>query len=484
MKAYMQRMGRSLMLPVATLPVAALFMGIGYWIDPSGWGGNNVAAAFLIKAGGTILDNLGLLFAVGLAFGMSRDKDGSAALAGVVAFLTPITLLNTEAVAIFTKVTPEEVNIAFGAIGYGNVFIGIISGLVAAAMYNRFSQVKLPMAISFFSGKRLVPIITAALMAVICVLLIFIWPPVYNALVSFGEAISGMGAVGAGLYGFFNRLLIPTGLHHALNNVFWFDLAGIDDIGKFWASEGVKGITGRYQAGFFPIMMFGLPAGAFAIYRQARPEKKKVTGSLMLAAGVAAFFSGVTEPLEFAFMFVAWPLYVVHAVLTGISMFIAATFQWTAGFNFSAGLIDFVLSLRVPIANQPFMLILLGLVMAIVYYSVFTFAIKKFDLMTPGREEDEEIMVDSSGTATLSTANKFAQQAEIIFEGIGGKENLRLVDNCTSRLRLTVNNSEKINQSKIKSAGVPGVKVIDKENVQVIVGTEVQFVADELSKLI
>ena len=484
MKAYMQRMGRSLMLPVATLPVAALFMGIGYWIDPSGWGGNNVAASFLIKAGGTILDNLGLLFAVGLAFGMSRDKDGSAALAGVVAFLTPITLLNTEAVAIFTKVTPEEVNIAFGAISYGNVFIGIISGLVAAAMYNRFSQVKLPMAISFFSGKRLVPIITAALMAVICVLLIFIWPPVYNALVSFGEAISGMGAVGAGLYGFFNRLLIPTGLHHALNNVFWFDLAGIDDIGKFWASEGVKGITGRYQAGFFPIMMFGLPAGAFAIYRQARPEKKKVTGSLMLAAGVAAFFSGVTEPLEFAFMFVAWPLYVVHAVLTGISMFIAATFQWTAGFNFSAGLIDFVLSLRVPIANQPFMLILLGLVMAIVYYSVFTFAIKKFNLMTPGREEDEEIMVDSSGTATLSTANKFAQQAEIIFEGIGGKENLRLVDNCTSRLRLTVNNSEKINQSKIKSAGVPGVKVIDKENVQVIVGTEVQFVADELSKLI
>ena len=228
-------------------------------------------------------------------------------------------------------------NIAFDAINNKNVFIGILAGLVAGAMYNRFSGVKLPMALSFFSGKRAVPIVTAGLMAIISALLIFVWPPVYDTLVSFGELISGMGALGAGLYGFFNRLLIPTGLHHALNNVFWFNLAGIDDIGKFWASEGVKGVTGMYQAGFFPVMMFGLPAGALAIYQCARPEKKKVTASLMLAAAFASFFIGVTEPLEFSFMFVAWPLYVVHAALTGISMFIAATFHWTAGFNFSAG---------------------------------------------------------------------------------------------------------------------------------------------------
>ncbi|OJG95450.1 PTS system, N-acetylglucosamine-specific IIBC component [Enterococcus thailandicus] len=472
-------MGRSLMLPVATLPVAALFMGIGYWIDPSGWGGNNILAAFLIKAGSTILDNLGLLFAVGLALGMSKDKDGSSALAGLVAFLTPMTLVSSASVALFTKVDVEQVNIAFGAINNKNVFIGILAGLVAAAMYNRFSKVKLPMALSFFSGKRAVPIVTAGVMTLISALLIFIWPPVYNTLVSFGELISGMGAVGAGLYGFFNRLLIPTGLHHALNNVFWFNLAGIDDIGKFWASEGTKGITGMYQAGFFPVMMFGLPAGALAIYQCARPEKKKQTASLMLAAAFASFFTGVTEPLEFSFMFVAWPLYVVHAALTGISMFVAALFHWTAGFNFSAGFIDFFLSLRVPIANKPYMLILLGLVMAVVYYVTFMFVIKKFNLMTPGREEGT-----GEETPDLATGNdKFSALADSIYAALGGASNVTSIDNCTTRLRLQVKDTKQVDQSKIKATGVPGLKVIDDQNIQVIVGTEVQFVADEMSKL-
>lgn len=483
MKAYMQKMGRSLMLPVATLPIAALFMGIGYWIDPSGWGGNNLLAAFLIKAGSTILDNLGILFAVGLALGMSKDKDGASALSGLVAFLVPMTLVNTASVAMFKGIEEDAVNIAFTAINNKNVFIGILAGLVAAAMYNRFSGVKLPMALSFFSGKRLVPIVTSFVMMVLSALLIFIWPPVYNGLVSFGEMISGMGAIGAGLYGLFNRLLIPTGLHHALNNVFWFNIAGIDDIGKFWASEGVKGVTGMYQAGFFPVMMFGLPAGAFAIYRAARPEKKKETASLMLAAGFASFFTGVTEPLEFSFMFVAWPLYVVHAILTGISMFVAATFQWTAGFNFSAGLIDFVLSLRVPIANQPYMLLVLGLIMAVVYYFTFTFVIKKFNLMTPGREEglgEESADIDQ----LLASGNdKFAVLASQIYTYLGGKDNVATIDNCTTRLRLQVNDTNLVDQGKIKATGVPGLKVIDDKNIQVIVGTEVQFVADEMNNI-
>ncbi|PAA99880.1 N-acetylglucosamine-specific PTS transporter subunit IIBC [Enterococcus canintestini] len=483
MKAYLQRIGRSLMLPVATLPVAALFMGIGYWIDPSGWGGNNILAAFLIKAGGTILDNLGILFAVGLAYGMSKDKDGAAALAGLVAFLTPMTLVNSNAVALFTKVDVEKVNVAFGAINNKNVFIGILAGLVAAAMYNRFSSVKLPMALSFFSGKRAVPIVTAGLMAIISALLIFIWPPVYNALVAFGEMISSMGPIGAGLYGFFNRLLIPTGLHHALNNVFWFNLAGIDDIGKFWASEGTKGITGMYQAGFFPVMMFGLPAGALAIYQCAKPEKKKVTASLMVAAAFASFFTGVTEPLEFSFMFVAWPLYVVHAALTGISMFIAATFHWTAGFNFSAGFIDFFLSLRVPIANKPYMLIVLGLIMAVVYYVTFMFVIKKFNLMTPGREEDEEEATEDIDQFVAAGDDKFATIANQIYNALGGAANVTSIDNCTTRLRLQVKDTGTVDQGKIKRTGMPGVKVIDDKNIQVIVGTEVQFVADEMTRL-
>lgn len=446
MKAYMQRMGRSLMLPVATLPVAALFSGIGYWIDPTGWGANNIVAAFLLKAGDSILANLGVLFAVGLALGMSKDKDGASALTGLVAFLVPMQLLNPAAIAAFQHIDLDKVNAAFTKMNNGNVFVGILAGLLAAAMYNRFSNVKLPMALSFFSGKRCVPIVTAALMLVVSAALMFIWPPIFGALVAFGETIAKMGAVGAGLYGFFNRLLIPTGLHHALNNVFWFNTAGIDDIGKFWANEGTKGITGMYQAGFFPVMMFGLPAGAYAIYRQSRPEKRKATASLMLAAAFASFFTGVTEPLEFSFMFVAWPLYVVHASLTGISMFVAALFYWTAGFNFSAGLVDFVLSLRVPIANQPLMLVVLGLIMAVVYYFVFTFVIKTFNLMTPGREEGE------------------------------GEEDLDLDASLGD-------NKFKADQDKIKATGVPGVRVIDKENIQVIVGTEVQFVADEMNKM-
>ncbi|WP_062532557.1 N-acetylglucosamine-specific PTS transporter subunit IIBC [Jeotgalibaca dankookensis] len=480
MKAYMQRMGRSLMLPVATLPIAALFMGIGYWIDPTAWGANNILAAFLIKTGGTILDNLGILFAVGLAIGMSKDKDGSSALAGLVAFLTPITLVSSSSVALFTG--QETVNVAFEAINNKNVFIGILAGLIAAAMYNRFSQVKLPMALAFFSGKRSVPIVTAGVMAVVSALLIFVWPPVYNALVSFGGMISGLGAVGAGLYGFFNRLLIPTGLHHALNNVFWFNLAGIDDIGKFWASEGIKGVTGMYQAGFFPVMMFGLPAGALAIYRSARPEKKKEVASLMIAAAFASFFTGVTEPLEFSFMFVAWPLFVVHAFLTGISLFIAATFQWTAGFNFSAGLVDFVLSLRVPIANQPLMLLVLGLVMAVVYYFTFMFVIKKFNLMTPGREESSPEDFENEETIAAGD-DKFAVMAGRLYEALGGIDNITSIDNCTTRLRLQVKDTSLVDQDMIKKTGVPGQKLIDATNYQVIVGTEVQFVADALAQL-
>lgn len=481
MKAYMQRMGRSLMLPVATLPVAALFSGIGYWIDPTGWGANNIVAAFLLKAGDSILANLGVLFAVGLALGMSKDRDGASALTGLVAFLVPMQLLNPAAIAAFQHIDVEKVNAAFTKMNNGNVFVGILAGLLAAAMYNRFSNVKLPTALSFFSGKRCVPIVTAALMLVVSAGLMFIWPPIFGALVAFGETIAKMGAVGAGLYGFFNRLLIPTGLHHALNNVFWFNTAGIDDIGKFWANEGTKGITGMYQAGFFPVMMFGLPAGAYAIYRQSRPEKRKATASLMLAAAFASFFTGVTEPLEFSFMFVAWPLYVVHAALTGISMFIAALFHWTAGFNFSAGLVDFVLSLRVPIANQPLMLVVLGLIMAVVYYFVFTFVIKTFNLMTPGREEgegEEDLDLDES-----FADNKFAALAARIYTGLGGAENVVSIDNCTTRLRLVVKDTAKADQDKIKATGVPGVRVIDKENIQVIVGTEVQFVADEMNKM-
>lgn len=488
MMNFLQRLGRSLMLPVAVLPAAAILMGIGYWIDPVGWGSENIAAAFLIKAGAAIIDNIPILFAVGVALGMAKNRDGSAALSGLVAFLTVTTLLSAGTVALFQGIDVEAVNPAFGKIG--NAFVGIISGLVAAQMYNRFSQVKLPDALAFFSGKRLVPIMTAFSMILVSVALYFIWPVVYTGLVGFGESISKLGAFGAGLYGFFNRLLIPTGLHHALNSVFWFDVAGINDIGNFWSGEGEKGVTGMYQAGFFPIMMFGLPAAALAMYHTAKTKRKKQAASLLLAAAFASFFTGVTEPLEFSFMFLAPVLYLVHAVLTGISLFIAATFQWTAGFGFSAGLVDFVLSSRLPLANQPYMLLVQGLGFGAIYYTIFRFMIVKLNLATPGRESEEVVDAVASETtegaaqsAPVASGGEYSAMATMIYEGLGGDQNVTGIESCITRLRVDVRNMDTVDQDQIKKAGVPGVKVVGPNHIQVIVGTNVQFVLDEIEKI-
>lgn len=482
MMKYLQRIGRSLMLPVAVLPAAAILMGIGYWIDPTGWGAESPIAAFLIKAGSSIIDNMAILFAVGVALGMSKDKDGSAALSGLVSYLVITTLLSTNSVAMLQGIAPEEVNAAFGKIG--NQFIGILSGLVAAAMYNRFSHVKLPDALAFFSGKRLVPIMSAVSMLVVSAMLFFIWPVIFTGLVSFGTAISKLDFAGAGLYGFFNRLLIPTGLHHALNSVFWFDVAGINDIGNFWSGKGTKGVTGMYQAGFFPVMMFGLPAAALAMYHTAKTKKKKQVASLMLAAGFASFFTGVTEPLEFSFMFVAPVLYVVHAALTGVSLAVAAAFNWTAGFGFSAGFVDFVLSSRLPLANAPYMLLVQGLVFAVLYYFLFRFLITKFNILTPGREDDsdesETILADPVAD---TKEDKFTVMAAKIYDGLGGDANVVSVDNCVTRLRVEVKDMAAVDQAKIKTTGVPGIKIVGPNSIQVIVGTSVQFVADAIEKM-
>ncbi|KRM61421.1 N-acetylglucosamine PTS, EIICBA [Paucilactobacillus vaccinostercus DSM 20634] len=476
MKTYLQRMGRSLQLPVAVLPAAALLVGIGHYM-PDSW----AVAQFLQAGGNAILGSLAILFAIGLAIGMSEEKDGAAALAGLVAYLVPIKVLDPSSVALLEGIKESQVDPSFASLS-SNVFIGIIAGLVAAGLYNRFHKTKLPMALSFFSGKRLVPILAAIVMLLFTILLLFVWPPVYEALVAFGKFIVGLGAAGAGLYGFFNRLLIPTGLHQALNAVFWFNTAGINDIGNFWAGKGVKGITGMYQAGFFPVMMFGLPAGAYAIYRNARPEKKAEVGGLMLAGAFASFFTGVTEPLEFSFMFVAWPLYVIHAVFTGLSLGFAALMHWTAGFSFSAGLVDFLLSFHLPIANRPYMLLVQGLVMAVIYYFGFDFAIKKFNLMTPGRETDE---LDASTPEIVTNDNddQYTVMAKKIYAAIGGKENIKVIDNCTTRLRLQLKDPQLVNQAAVRAAGVAGVNVLDETNVHIVVGTEVEFVARALTDI-
>ena len=466
------------MLPVACLPVAAILMGIGYWIDPSGWGANNIVAAFLLKAGGALIDNMAILFAIGVAVGMSDDNDGTAGLAGLVSWLMITTLLSTSVVAMFKGVEEAVVPAAFGKTQ--TQFIGILCGLIGAACYNKFKSTKLPDALSFFSGKRCVAIVTAGASLVATIILYFVWPVIYGALVAFGEAIMSTGAIGAGIYGFFNRLLIPFGLHHALNSVFWFDVAGINDIGKFWGTMegGILGQTGMYMSGFFPVMMFGLPAAALAMYHTAKENKKKVAAGLLMAAALSSFFTGVTEPLEFAFMFLAPALYAIHALLTGISMAIVALLPVRAGFNFSAGFVDWFLSFKAPFAENPLYLIPIGLVVAVVYYIVFRIVIVKFNLKTPGREDDD---IDEA-KVQLSNDN-FTEIAKIILEGVGGKENVTSVDNCITRLRLEIKDYTAVNEKMIKSAGVAGVIRPSKNAVQVIIGTKVQFVADEFKKL-
>ena len=490
MKAYMQKFAQSLMLPISILPVAGLLLGIASFIDPGAISGEgNSVANFLANGGLAILDNLPILFAVGLAFGMSKDKNGAAALSGLVSFLVVTNVLSTESMAKTLHMPEEKVNLAFGDIS--NVFVGIICGLVTAAIYNRFKDTKLPTAFAFFSGKRLVPILSATAMLVISLALMFMWPPVYNALVMFGEFISKLGPTGAGLYGFFNRLLLPFGLHHALNQVLWFDIAGINDIANFWSSKGEQGITGRYQAGLFPIMMFGLPAAALAIWKNAEKRNKKVVGSLMLAAGLASFITGITEPLEFSFLVVAPMLFVLHAVLTGISLFIAAMFHWTAGFTFSAGLIDYLLSLSIPIANKPIMLLVLGLVMGVVYFFAFDFAIRIFNLKTPGRDglmeeavkQDPSLAENGEGSLGKDGDLNVSNKTKLIYEAIGGKDNIEAIDHCATRLRLTLNDTGIVDQEKIKKSGALGNKIISDKNIQIIIGTDVQFTADELMQM-
>ncbi|MBU3112245.1 N-acetylglucosamine-specific PTS transporter subunit IIBC [Clostridium lacusfryxellense] len=479
MMKYLQRLGKSLMLPVACLPVASILMGIGYWMDPTGWGTNSVAAAFLIKAGGALIDNMGILFAIGIAVGMSDDNDGTAGLAGLVSWLMITTLLASGTVAMLKGIDVKLVSAAFGHIE--TQFIGILSGLIGASCYNRFKNTRLPDALGFFSGKRCVAIVTAGVSIIAALILFFVWPLVYGALVNFGKSIINTGAVGAGIYAFFNRLLIPTGLHHALNSVFWFDVAGINDLGKFWSGKGgTLGVTGMYMTGFFPVMMFGLPAGALAMYHTAKDKKKKVVYGLLLAAAISSFFTGVTEPLEFAFMFLAPGLYLVHAGLTGISAFICASLPVRAGFNFSAGLVDFVLSFKAPMAQNPILLLPIGLAFGVIYYVVFRLMIVKFNLNTPGRGEDD----DSEELNVTLANNDYTQIASIILQGVGGKENVVSVDNCVTRLRLEIKSQTNVNEKVIKSAGISGIIRPGKTSLQVIVGTQVQFVADEFKKLI
>ncbi|MDR5616740.1 N-acetylglucosamine-specific PTS transporter subunit IIBC [Arsenophonus sp.] len=487
--SYLQRIGRALMVPVAVLPAAAILMGIGYWIDPNGWGANSTIAALLIKSGSAIIDNMSILFAIGVAYGLSKDKDGSAALTGFVGFLVVTTLCSPAAYSMIMGIAIEQVPAAFSKIN--NQFVGILVGVLAAELYNRYSSVELPKALSFFSGRRLVPILTSFLMILLSFVLMYVWPFIYNALVLFGENIKDLGSLGAGIYAFFNRLLISVGLHHALNSVFWFDVAGINDIPNFLAGAkslatglAEKGITGRYQAGFFPIMMFGLPGAALAIYQCARPESKAKVAGIMMAGAFAAFFTGITEPLEFSFMFVAPVLYVIHALLTGFSVYIAAAMHWISGFGFSAGLVDMLLQSRNPLAVHWYMLIFQGIIFFCLYYVIFRIVINKFNLMTPGREIINDYQaVDDYDKDITTSAKDITHEAYQYLAAVGGTDNLTVIDACITRLRLSVKAVDIVNDDLVKKLGASGIIRLNKHSVQIIVGTRAEMIAEAMKKI-
>ena len=374
--------------------------------------------------------------------------------------------------------------IAFSKIA-GNCFIGILSAVIGGTMYNKFKDTRLPDWLAFFSGKRCVAIMTALVSILTSVVLLFVWPIIFDALVALGNGVAAMGGIGAGIYAFLNRLLIPTGLHHALNNVFWFDTIGLGDLSHFWAGDvmgqnGANWSVGMYMSGFFPCMMFGIPGAALAMVKTAKDKKAAI--GLVLSAAICAFVCGVTEPFEFGFMFLCFPLYVVYAALYGIFTIVVYYVNFRAGFCFSAGATDLLFSASLPAASNTWMIIPLGIAAFVIFYAVFYFAITKFDLKTPGREDVSED--EASVTSVTSGDDKFAAIAAGVLAAVGGKENVKNVDFCATRLRFEVADSAKVDEAACKKAGAVGVMIPSKESAQVIIGTQVQAVCDELQKLI
>ena len=486
MMKFLQKLGKSLMLPVAVLPICGLLMGIGYFLCPSTMQGGTVEGLaqiigfLLVKAGGALIDNMQILFVIGVAVGMADEPDGTPALAGLASWLMVQQLLSTGVVSTIMPNVVEGTTeyLAFSKIS--NPFIGILCGLIGAFAYNRFKNTQLPDFLAFFSGKRFVAMAAAVISIVASVILLFAWPFVFGALVALGKGIAGMDAIGAGLYAFFNRLLIPIGMHHALNNVFWFDTIGLGDLTNFWAgktSADVSWSLGMYMSGFFPCMMFGILGAALAMIKTAKNKKTAI--GLVLSAAICALICGVTEPFEFGFMFLAFPLYVVYALLYGIFVAVTTIVGFRAGFSFSAGLTDLVFSSTLPAAKNTLLIIPLGVAAAIIFYVVFRFAIVKFNLKTPGREDDDPDEVSDGALAN----NDYTAIAKAVLEGLGGASNVTTVDNCITRLRLEVKDSNLVNEKAIKAVS-SGVIRPSKTSVQVIIGPKVQFVADEFKKLV
>ena len=489
--AQLQRLGKSLMLPIALLPAAGILLRLGQpdllgKIDAPGVGPFFEAMS---AAGGSIFANLPLLFAVGVAVGFAKKADGSTALAAVAGYLV--------IAAVFEAMSPVvlagEVDTA-GAqvmINY-SVFAGILVGLVTAWLFDRYHTIELPSYLGFFGGRRFVPIVVSLASLFLGFALSYFYPVFDSGLGEVGKFIGGSGALGAFVYGFANRMLIPLGLHHILNTYVWFIY------GSYNAPDGVvtgeltrfasgDPTAGRLTSGFYPVLMFGLPGAALAMIRSAKPSQKKLAVGILSAAGLTAFLTGVTEPLEFAFMFVAFPLYFLHAVLTGLSLAVAYLLDIHLGFSFSAGLIDLILYGTAPSAKNIPLLVAMGLVFFVLYYAMFRFAIVRWNMRTPGREPDDEFdteqaanLDDPAGTTSSEARERRAEQ---LIAAFGGRANLHNVDACITRLRIEVADTGLVDQSRLRALGAAGVIEIGN-NVQAVFGTQADALKTDINNLL
>lgn len=500
--AQLQRLGKSLMLPIAVLPAAGILLRLGQ-DDLLGRIDAPVIGAFfqaMSAAGAAVFANLPLLFAVGVAIGFARKADGSTALSAVVGYVVMEAVFKTMSPFVLdgqVDSSGEQAQINY------SVFGGIVVGLVTAALFDRYHTIKLPPYLGFFGGRRFVPIVVSLAALVIAFAMSYFYPIFDAGLTGLGRFIGGAGALGAFIYGFANRMLIPVGLHHILNSFVWFiygDYTTPDgtvvtgELSRFAAGDPTGG---HLTAGFYPILMFGLPAAALAMIHVANARQRKVALGILSAAGLTAFLTGVTEPLEFAFMFVAFPLYVVHAVLTGLSLAIAYALDIHMGFSFSAGLIDLLLYGTAPAAKNVPLLIVMGLVFFVVYYLLFRFVITRWNMRTPGREPEAEFEAEeranlsegadaatavAAGTAGgVATAAPVAvdSKAEQLIAAFGGRANLVSVDACITRLRMEVADTSKVDADRLKALGAAGVIEVGS-NVQAVFGTQAEALKNEI----
>lgn len=485
MLAFLQRIGKALMLPVATLPAASILLRFGsidyvkefHLGDNVGGFLNQYIAPFLSAGGSAIFDYLPLIFAVGVAIGLAGDA--VAALAAVIAYQVLTTVL-TKVPTAFPDIVGADAKLNMGVLG------GILAGLVASFLYKRYHTIKLPDWLGFFSGKRFVPIVTSISMVLVGIVFGLIWGPIQHQLDIFGRWIVDLGGIGAGLFTLANRLLIPFGLHHIINSIAWFQIGDFTDaagnvvhgdITRFFKGDPTAGM---FMTGFFPIMMFALPAAAIAIIQSAKKEKRKAIASIFIGTAIASFLTGITEPLEFAFMFVAPVLFIIHAVLSGAAAYIVAEMGIKHGFGFSAGFIDY--ALNYSLATKPLLLIPIGLVFALIYYVLFRVLIVKLNLKTPGRE-DEEPAAAVAAPAKAAAGGTASDKAANVLANLGGKDNIVSVDACITRLRLVVKDEKEVNDAALKGLGASGVMRLGSGAVQVIFGTQSERLKDEINKI-